>query len=140
MFKKEGGDEIETVIGPSVHVEGTFIAHGDVVVEGTISGSFRTERNLRVGTGAKIFADVTAANAIVAGEIQGEVRITESLELTSTGKIFGDVKTKVLAMGAGATLQGRASVGEEKKARLERIEDKEKAKIKDRVATAEAIN
>ena len=33
MFKKEGGDEIETIIGPSVQVEGNFVANGDIVVE-----------------------------------------------------------------------------------------------------------
>jgi len=127
MFKKEGGDEIETIIGPSVQVEGNFVANGDIIVEGTISGSIRTEKNLRIGEKAKVFAQITAANALIAGEVQGNIKIKENLELTSTAKIFGDVKTKVLTVAAGACLQGKCATGEEKKAKLEKIEDFEKA-------------
>ena len=56
MFKKEDGDNVETIIGPSVQVEGNFVANGDIIVEGTVSGSIKTEKNLRVGKDAKIFA------------------------------------------------------------------------------------
>ena len=126
MFKKEEGGEIETVIGPSVQVEGNFVAAGDVIVEGTVAGSLKTEKNLRIGQGARIFANVSAANALIAGEVQGDVKIKESLELTGTAKIFGDIKTKVLTINAGACLNGRCVAGDDKKTRLEKIEEKEK--------------
>jgi cytoskeletal protein CcmA (bactofilin family) len=135
MFKKDGESEIETIIGPSVQVEGNFVANGDVVIEGTVSGSIRTEKNLRVGKDAKIFADVTACNAVIAGEIQGEIKIKESLELTNTARIFGDVRTGLLTIAQGAVLHGQCSAGEEKKARFEKIEDREKhdrAKVKEK--------
>jgi len=134
MFKKEGGaDEIETVIGPSVQVEGDFVAAGDVVVEGTVSGKIRTEKNLRIGPGAKIFASITAANALIAGEVQGNVKIKESLELTSTAKIFGDVKTKILTIASGATLQGKCQAGDERKSKAEKIVDPEKSKSREKI-------
>lgn len=128
MFKKdeEGGDSVETIIGPSVQVEGNFVANGDVVVEGVVSGSLRTEKNLRVNEGAKIYASVKAANAIIAGEVQGNIKIKDSLELTSTAKVFGDIKTKILNVSPGANLQGKCFAGEDKKTKLEKIEEKEK--------------
>src|SRR3989338_10175669 len=127
MFKKEGGvDDVETIIGPSVQVEGDFVAAGDVIIEGMVSGTIKTEKNLKVGEGAKIFASVTAANALIAGEVQGNVKIKENLELTSTAKIFGDVKTKILTIASGASLNGKCTCGEDKKAKLEKIEDLEK--------------
>jgi len=145
MFKKDTGlDEIETVIGPSVQVEGNFIANGNVVIEGTVSGSVRTEKNLKVGSEAKIFASVSADNAFIAGEIQGNVTCHGSLELASSAKIFGDIKTNMLMVATGAVLIGRCQAGDSKKARLEKIEEKEKhtkhtAKIglESPVATAE---
>ncbi len=126
MFKKEGGDEVETIIGPSVQVEGNFVANGDVIVEGTVSGSIKTEKNLRIGQGAKIFANISAANALIAGEVQGNIKIKENLEFTNTAKVFGDVKTKVLSISAGASLNGKCVAGEEKKTKFEKIEDWEK--------------
>ncbi|MFA6215300.1 MAG: polymer-forming cytoskeletal protein [Patescibacteria group bacterium] len=124
MFKKDGGDEIETIIGPSVQVEGNFVANGDIIIEGVVSGSIKTEKNLRVGAGAKIYADIAAANALIAGEIQGNIKIKDNLELTNTAKVFGDIKTQVLTVAAGAALIGKCIAGEDKKTKFEKIEDK----------------
>lgn len=131
MFKKEEGDNIETVIGPSVHVEGNFVANGDIVVEGIVSGSIRTEKNLRIGAGAKVFAKISAASALIAGEVQGNIKIKDSLELTGSAKIFGDVKTNILTIASGAVLHGKCSAGDERKSKLEKIDDLEKNKNKD---------
>ena len=142
MFKKEGDvEEIETIIGPSVQVEGDFVAAGDVVVEGMVSGKLKTEKSLRVGTGAKIFASVTAANALIAGEVQGNVKVEGNLELTSTARIFGDVKAKTLTIASGACLHGKCQAGEDRKSKLEKIEERAKPKLreKEKVATAPAI-
>ena len=136
MFKKEGGDEIETVIGPSVQVEGNFVANGDIIIEGVVSGSIKTEKNLRIGQGARVFAQVSAANALIAGEVQGNIKIKENLELTNTAKIFGDVKTSVLTMAGGASLHGKCTAGEEKKAKLEKIEDFGKAEKQNKKVVA----
>jgi len=128
MFnKEEQADNIETVIGPSVQVEGNFVANGDIVIEGIVSGSIKTEKNIRIGEQAKIFANISAANAVIAGEVQGNVKVKENLELTSTAKIFGDVKTKTLNVNAGASLHGKCLAGDDKKSRLEKVEDAKKA-------------
>lgn len=140
MFKnQEGGGEIETVIGPSVQVEGDFVAAGDVVVEGMVSGKIRTERNLRIGKDAKIFASVQAANALIAGEVQGNVRVKDSLELTATAKIFGDVKTNILTIASGAVIHGKCQAGEEKKSRPEKIDDRTKNKFKEKPSEEELM-
>lgn len=139
MFKKEGGDEIETVIGPSVQVEGNFVANGDIIIQGVVSGSIKTARNLRVGQEAKIYANIVAANAIIAGEVQGNIKIKENLELTKTAKIFGDIRAKVLNVNPGASFHGKCLAGDDKRTRLEKIEEREKQdKIKAKV-TAEKI-
>ena len=127
MFRKDEpqpSTEIETIIGPSVKVEGDFAAAGDVVVEGTVIGNLRTERSLRVGEHAKILANVSAGTALVAGEIQGNVKVREGLELTATAKIFGDVKTKTISIAAGAVLMGKCAAGEEKRLKPERPADR----------------
>jgi cytoskeletal protein CcmA (bactofilin family) len=127
MFKKEEEmDNIETVIGPSVHVEGNFVADGDIVIEGVVSGSIKTEKNLHIGQNAKIYADIWAANAVIAGEVQGNLRIKESLELTGTSKVFGDVKTKNITITSGACLHGKCNAGDDKKTKFEKIDDLKK--------------
>lgn len=128
MFKREEStptNEVETVIAPSVKVEGDFVAAGDVIVEGAVNGNLKTERHLRVGERAKIAANVSAGSALVSGEILGNITVKDSLEITSTGKVFGDIRTKVLTVAAGAILNGKCQVGEETKpAKVERLEGK----------------
>ncbi len=108
-----GAHEPETVIAASVKVEGDFQSQGNVLIEGVVEGSLKTERDLRVGERARISADVAAANATVAGEVRGNLIVSERLELEATARIFGDIRTKTLVVANGATLNGRLVMGAE---------------------------
>ncbi len=116
MFKKdqlsEGGDGGATVIAEGVKVEGNFISRGNVLVEGVLKGTVRTDQDLRVGERAKIYANVVATNAVIAGEIQGNLKVLGQLEMLPTSKITGDVEAKVLLVAAGACLNGKCMMGE----------------------------
>lgn len=132
MFKKnaeERGDEIETIIGPSVQVEGNFVANGDIIIEGIVSGNIKTEKNLSVGSSAKIFANISAANALIAGEVQGNVKVKDSLELTESAKIFGDIKSGTISVASGAGIHGKCTSGPDKKSKLEKAEEAIKARL-----------
>lgn len=125
MFKKDeqiNDNDVETIIGPSVNVEGDFNAAGNVVVEGSISGTLKTEKHLKVGVHAKITADVSAGIAIISGEIHGNIRIREGLELTNTAKVFGDIKTKTLTVASGAIINGKCIAGDEGTVKIEKTE------------------
>ena len=106
----ESDDSIETVVGPSVTVEGDFASEGDILVKGTVSGSVKTSRMLTVEEGAKIFANIKAGTAIVAGSIKGNVKIADSLELKSTAQVGGDIDCKVLIVEGGALIRGKVTM------------------------------
>lgn len=115
-FENATPDEVETIVGPSVKVEGDFVSKGNVVIEGMVMGSVKTERNLRVEEGAVINASVAAENVRVAGEIRGNVQALGMLELTPTARVIGDVYTKTLVIAAGAILHGNCNMSDEKPA------------------------
>jgi len=106
--------EIETVIGPSVKVEGDFVTEGNMVIEGTICGSIKTSKNLKIGPQAKVFANLTAANALISGEVQGNITISGRMELTASAKIFGDIKVGSLNIASGAILNGKCQMPDNK--------------------------
>ena len=120
MFTKDGEEneggiemkegESETVIGASVKVDGDFVSEGNILVQGVVNGSLKTSGNLQVEEGAKIKADVEAANAVVRGEVKGNVTVVENLELGGAASIEGDITTKVLSIEPGATLNGHCAV------------------------------
>lgn len=113
MFKKnEPGDftEAETIIGPSVKVEGDFVGEGNFVIDGIVKGRVQTAGNLKIGPRAIITASVQAANALIAGEVQGDVFIDSDLELTETAKITGDITTQSICVARGALLNGACTM------------------------------
>lgn len=103
-------DEVETVVGPSVNVEGDFSSEGNIVVKGTVSGSVNTSRLLTVEDGAKIFANVKAGNAHISGSVKGNVKVNDRLDLSATAQISGDIVCKVLTVESGALIQGKISM------------------------------
>ncbi len=103
-------DEVETVVGPSVNVEGDFASEGNIVVKGTVSGSVFTSKHLTVERGAKIIANVRAGSATVSGEVKGNMKIKGSLDLTATAKVNGDIDAQNLKIESGAMLYGKVTM------------------------------
>ena len=110
VTSESSSDEVETVVGPSVNVEGDFASEGNIVVKGTVSGSVFTSKHLTVEKGAKIIANVRAGSATIAGEIKGNVKVKDSLELMSTSKVIGDIDAKNLRIESGAILYGKVTM------------------------------
>lgn len=111
MFEKQSEKrEFETMIGPSVKVEGDFVSDGNVLVEGLVNGSLKTKSFVVVTDKAKITANLEAANARIAGEVNGNVKVSNRLDLTTCAKINGDIEACILQIEAGAKFNGKCSM------------------------------
>ncbi len=110
MFKGDSHSETDTLIGPSVKVEGDFSSQGNIHIEGALKGTMETAANLTVGEHAHLVADVKAQNAYVAGYVKGNLNVGERLELAPTSHIEGDVSAKVLVVTEGARLDGKCQM------------------------------
>lgn len=107
---RASNDEVETVVGPSVNVEGDFASEGNIIVKGTVAGSVHTSRHLSVELGAKVLANVRSGSATIAGEVRGNMKVKESIELTSTARVLGDIEAKILVVEAGALISGKINM------------------------------
>lgn len=100
----------ETVVGPSVKIQGDLNSEGNIRIEGSVAGKVHTTQSVHVGDKAFLQADVQAGNAIIAGEVQGNIIISESLILQSTAKINGDIACGVLRVEDGAVFSGKCKM------------------------------
>lgn len=113
MFNKEAQKEVgsqDTIVAQGVRVEGDFKSHGNIIIEGEVHGTIRTERDLHIGEQARIVANVWAESAVVSGEVQGNMKIAERVELTPTSRVTGDIEAKTISIAPGAILNGRCSM------------------------------
>jgi len=120
MFaKEEGGDKsdvhttssAQTVIGPTVKVEGSFQSDDNIAIDGHVVGTIKTSKDLTVGTDSKIEADVSAANMHISGEVKGNLHASGTITLTSSARVYGDVETSIISVETGAVIQGRCTTG-----------------------------
>jgi cytoskeletal protein CcmA (bactofilin family) len=102
--------EAETIIGPSIKVKGNFHGQGNIIIEGSVEGSIKTNGFLLVGEKAKINASIEAKDAKIGGEVVGNMTILGSLEIKSTAKILGDIESKELSIERGAKFDGKCTM------------------------------
>lgn len=102
--------ETESIVGPSVKIEGDLKSNGNLRIDGSVIGKVKTAQNLMVGESAHIAADVEAENATIFGVVQGNVKVSGSLSLGSTGKILGDISCGKLKVEEGAYFAGKCQM------------------------------
>lgn len=111
MFNKENKLEkfkdAETIIGASIKVKGNFHGQGNIVIEGTLEGSLKTDANIFIGEKARVTANIEAKDLIVNGEIKGSIKVKSYLSLGGTAKINGDVQYGELSIERGAVINGQ---------------------------------
>jgi cytoskeletal protein CcmA (bactofilin family) len=100
----------ETVVGPSVKIQGDLNSEGNIRIEGQVSGKVKTSQSVFVNEGAKIAADVLAGNAVIGGEIQGNLKVSGHLVLQSSARISGDISCSILRVEDGAQFTGKCSM------------------------------
>lgn len=111
MFNKEirleKFKDAETIIGASIKVKGNFQGQGNIIIEGALEGSLKTDSNLFVGEKAKVVANIESKDAIINGEVRGNIKTKGYLALGGSAKIFGDIQYGELSIEKGAIINGQ---------------------------------
>ncbi len=110
MAQSDNMTAAETVVGPSVKIQGDLNSEGNIRIEGGVVGKVQTTQSVHIGEAAKLSADVQAGNAIVAGEVQGNIKVTGNLILQGTARIAGDISCAILRVEDGAQFSGKCSM------------------------------
>ncbi len=101
----------ETVVGPSVKIQGDLNSEGNIKIEGQVAGTVTTTENVFVGDKAVITADIIAGSAIIAGQVNGNLKVSNHLILQGTAMIAGDISCEILRVEDGAHFSGKCNMG-----------------------------
>src|SRR5215218_4565556 len=107
-----GSSSNNTVVGPSILINGKLSGDEDLTVRGRVEGELTLSRTLIVETTGVVKANVAVKNAIVRGVVVGNINATESVELTREGRMVGDIRAPRVIIVDGASFRGRVDMGE----------------------------
>ena len=122
MFKREEikpEEGVDTIIGPSVNVEGNFKGDGNIIVEGEVKGSLKTKGFIRITANANILASINAGSAEVSGQVTGNLKIREHLDIKESAVITGDIEAKTISIAFGAIVNGNLKMKNDKAGAME---------------------
>ena len=102
----------ESVIGPSIQIEGDITGSDALTVLGTVRGGrISVKEALTVAASGRIEGDVESSTVDISGVIQGNVAATDKVELKSGGKLVGDVTAPRILIADGASFKGNINMG-----------------------------
>ncbi len=102
----------ESVIGPSIQIEGDITGSDALTVLGTVRGGrISVKEALIVSASGRIEGDVESSAIEIAGVVQGNVAASDKVEIKSGGKLVGDVKSPRILIADGASFKGNINMG-----------------------------
>ncbi|MGA7616358.1 MAG: polymer-forming cytoskeletal protein [Thermoanaerobaculia bacterium] len=98
-------------LGPGVVFEGTLSGAENVAVEGRFSGRIDLKSGLRIGSHARVEADIHARTILIEGTVVGEVAADEKVELVTSANVDGNIKAPKIVVAEGARFRGAVDMG-----------------------------
>jgi len=112
--QKRAADEISVssnTIGKGTYLEGNIETHGNIRIEGKVTGDVKSKSKVALGPQSLIQGNIIALNADIEGEVKGTLEIAEILVLKATAVINGDIITGKMVVEPGAVFNGTCKMG-----------------------------
>ena len=93
-----------SIVSADLTIRGNLLGKGDIQIEGKVFGRIEAG-NLVVAEGGEVEGDIIAKAVAVSGTVRGSIK-AGTVTLSSTARVQGGVLHDVLAIEAGAQLEG----------------------------------
>ena len=97
-------DGTPSIISANLHIVGNLKTEGEIQIDGLVDGDISGQK-LTVGTDATVNGEIQADEVLVLGAVNGRIR-ARSVQLAKSAKVMGDILHELLAIEAGAHLEG----------------------------------
>ena len=101
------------IIDRKTDLTGTLHSKGNILIEGRFQGDIEAQETVLVDKDAHAKGHVSANDVIVSGSFDGEILCQHRLHITSTASIRGEIKTPILVIEEGSTVDCRFEMSRE---------------------------
>jgi cytoskeletal protein CcmA (bactofilin family) len=121
-------DRSRSVIGKTLFINGEITSDEEVLIEGKIEGTIRSNHRVIVGTSGNVNADIDAKEVIIKGAVKGNVSCSHKIEIVPDGRLTGNITSDKVVLAEGAIFKGHIDMqsgGEEAAEETEEIVEAE---------------
>jgi cytoskeletal protein CcmA (bactofilin family) len=104
-------EQVISIIGPGMRIQGDCDTDGAVRIEGLVQGNIRAGKAVVVGKEGTVEGDIFTQDAVVAGMVKGTLRAESRLEVQSSSQISGEILAGRMQLEEGAMLNGTVQMG-----------------------------
>lgn len=104
-------EQVISIIGPGMRIQGDCDTEGAIRIEGVVQGNIRAGKAVVVGKDGRVEGDIFTQDAVISGTVKGTLRAESRLEVQSTSQITGEVLAERMQLEEGAILNGTIQVG-----------------------------
>jgi cytoskeletal protein CcmA (bactofilin family) len=104
-------ERVVTKLGKTLNLKGDLWVGEDVLLLGTVEGTFECSEALTVGAGSSVVGDVRARTITIKGTVTGDIRGTESVVVFPGGVVNGDLLAPRVTIIEGAQINGSVKTG-----------------------------
>lgn len=93
-------------LGKSMLLKGELLAEEEVLIEGTLEGTIKSDGLVIVGKSGRVTAEIHAREVIIRGEVTGNVTGMEKVEIIPMGVLNGNIVSQRVVLAEGAIFKG----------------------------------
>ena len=106
--------DMAAVIDKNSELTGTLHSKGNVLIEGAFHGEVEAKETVMVDKNAQTQGQLCANDVVIAGSFDGEATCQHRLQITATATVKGEIKTPILVVEEGSTVNCRFKMTRER--------------------------
>ena len=110
---KNINNNISSIIGPEMEINGNVSVKGDLLIYGTIHGDVKSDSDIISAKGSVVNGNIESKNASISGVVKGSLAIQSKVTLKKDAYLKGDLKASIITLEEGANFDGMCSMVKE---------------------------
>ena len=116
MFQlKKTGNNISSILGPEVEVNGDVNVSGDLIIYGVVNGDILSKGEVVSAKGSTVNGNICANSASLSGKVTGDLEIESKVVLGKFSHVTGNLKAAIITIEEGAKFDGMCSMNDSTK-------------------------
>jgi|TARA_B110000116_G_scaffold271734_1_gene293427 cytoskeletal protein CcmA (bactofilin family) len=107
---KNINNNISSIIGPEMEIDGNVSVNGDLLIYGTIHGDVKSDGEIISAKNSTVNGNIESKNASISGIVKGNLIIKSKVILKKDAHLMGDLKASIITLEEGAKFDGMCSM------------------------------